>query len=50
VESAKVQANASSGRAVLADFSVVFVKALAGGFVASLVAAALVLALVRLGS
>jgi hypothetical protein len=52
VESTKVQAtagNAGNGRAVLADFSVVFVKALAAGCVASVAAAGLVLALVRLG-
>jgi hypothetical protein len=49
VEGAKVQANASPGRAVLADFSLVFMKALAGGLVASLVASGLVLAIVRLG-
>lgn len=49
MESTKVQTTAGSGRAVLADFSIVFVKALAAGCVASVAAAALVLALVRLG-
>ena len=49
MEDAKVQVNASPGRAVLADLSFVLVKALAGGFVASLVASGLVLLLVGLG-
>jgi hypothetical protein len=49
VEGAKVQVNARPGRVVLADLSLVLVKALAGGFVASLVASGIVLALVGLG-
>lgn len=52
MESTKVQAtaaNGGNGRAVFADFSVVFMKALAAGCVASVAGAALVLVLVRLG-
>jgi hypothetical protein len=48
VDSTKPQATASSGRVVLADFSIVFLKALAGGVAASIVASGIVLALARL--
>lgn len=48
VDSTKPQATASFGRVVLADFSIVFVKALAGGVAASIVASAIVLLLARL--
>jgi hypothetical protein len=48
VDSSKPQATASSGRVVLADFSIVFLKALAGGVAASIVASGIVLALARL--
>lgn len=48
MESTKPQSTARLGRVVLADFSLVFVKALAGGFAASVVAAAIVLGLARL--
>jgi hypothetical protein len=44
----KPQATASFGRVVLADFSIVFVKAIAGGVAASIVAGGIVLALARL--
>ncbi|HSD54459.1 MAG TPA: hypothetical protein VLC47_09850 [Burkholderiales bacterium] len=46
----KPQPTARFGRVVLADFSIVLVKALAGGFAASLVAGGIVLALVRLSA
>lgn len=49
MEQVKAQGQASSGRAVLADFSLVFVKALASGVAVSVLAAGLVLALARLG-
>jgi hypothetical protein len=48
VEATKPHATARFGRVVLADFSIVLLKALAGGFVASIVAGGIVLALVRL--
>jgi len=48
VDATKPQAPARFGRVVLADFSLVFVRALAGGFAASVVAAAIVLGLARL--
>lgn len=48
MDATKPQITARHGRDVLADFSVVIVKALAGGFVASVVAAALVLCLAGL--
>jgi len=48
VDATKPQPNARLGRAVLADFSLVLVKALAGGFATSVVAAAIVLGLARL--
>jgi hypothetical protein len=48
VDATKPQSTARHGRDVLADFSVVFVKALAGGFAASVAAAALVLGLAGL--
>ncbi len=48
MDSTKPQATASFGRVVLADFSIVFVKALAGGVAASIVASAIVLLLARL--
>ena len=48
MDATKPQPPARLGRVVLADFSLVFVKALAGGFAASVVAAAIVLGLARL--
>jgi hypothetical protein len=48
VDSSKPQANASFGRVVLADFSIVFVNSLAGGTAASIVASGIVPALARL--
>lgn len=48
VDATKPQATARFGRVVLADFSIVLIKALAGGFAASLVAGGIVLALARL--
>lgn len=48
MDSTKPQATARFGRVVLADFSIVFVKALAGGIAASIVASGIVLALARL--
>ena len=48
MDSTKPQANARFGRVVLADFSIVLVKALAGGVAASVVASGIVLALARL--
>jgi hypothetical protein len=49
VEQGKAQIQGSPGRAVLADFSVVFFKALASGVAVSVLAAGFVLALARLG-
>ena len=48
MDATKPQPTARFGRVVLADFSLVFVRALAGGFAASVVAAAVVLGLARL--
>jgi hypothetical protein len=48
VDTTKPQASVRSGRVVLADFSLVLARALAGGIAASVVAAALVLGLARL--
>ncbi|HET9044295.1 MAG TPA: hypothetical protein VFN70_14155 [Burkholderiales bacterium] len=48
MDSTKPQATANFGRVVLADFSIVFLKALAGGVAASIVAGGIVLALARL--
>jgi len=50
VDSTKPQATASFGRVVLADFSIVFLKALAGGVAASIVAGGIVLAQQRTAS
>ncbi len=48
MDSTKPQATASFGRVVLADFSIVLVKALAAGIAASIVASGIVLVLARL--
>jgi hypothetical protein len=48
VDGIKTQPTAHHGRVVLADFSLVFVKALAGGIAVSVVAAAIVLGLAGL--
>jgi hypothetical protein len=50
VDATKPQATATPGRVVLADFSIVLVKALAGGVAASVVASGIVLALARLAA
>lgn len=50
VDATKPQAAARLGRVVLADFSIVLVKALAGGVAASIVASGVVLVLARLAS
>jgi hypothetical protein len=49
VDATKAQPAARPGRIVLADFSIVLVKALAGGVAASIVASGIVLMLARLG-
>jgi hypothetical protein len=50
VDATKPQAAARLGRVVLADFSIVLVKALAGGVAASIVASGIVLVLARLAA